>query len=124
MWQSIDKKARELTLTELIARIKTHDKDDEQKRNLLIELHNKVALAFSNLIFILIAIPIGVKTHRREKSVNFALALIVFLIYWGLMLGGMACVIRKLIPPWLGVWGPNIIFGAVSVFLFARVIKR
>jgi len=120
----IDKKAREYTLAELRREINKFKEKNIDITPLLIEKYNKLALSFSNLIFILIAIPIGVKTHRREKSINFGMALVVFLIYWTLMLGGVACTIRKLIPPWLGVWSPNIIFGLVSIFLYIRVMKR
>lgn len=122
--REVQKKARELTIGELRRETESYKKQNVDITPLLIEMHNKVSLAFSNFIFILIAIPIGVKTHRREKSINFTMALVVFLIYWALMLGGVACAIRKFVPPWLGIWGPNMIFAIVGVILFARVIKR
>jgi len=113
-----------MTLDELREEIKNWKKKNIDTTPLEIELYNKVSLAFSNLIFVLIAIPIGVKTRRREKSINFAMALVVFLVYWILMLGGVACAIRKFIPVWLAVWSPNMVFGIVAVILFTRVIKR
>ena len=122
--EKLGKKAREMTIHELRQEITKWKSENVDITPLSIELHNKVALAFSSLIFILIAIPIGVRTHRREKSINFGMALVVFLIYWGLMLGGVAFAIRKIVPPWLGVWLPNIIFGIISVILFIRVLKR
>ncbi len=122
--EMVEKKAREMTLDELKAKIKELKEKNIDTTPLKIEIHNKISLAFSNLIFVLLAIPIGIKTQRREKSINFGMALTVFLIYWTLMLGGVACVIRKFIPPWLGVWSPNLIFGIVGVILFCRVLKR
>ncbi len=122
--QKVEKKAREMTLGELRAKIKKFKEENIDTTPLKIEIHNKISLAFSNLIFVLLAIPIGIKTQRREKSINFGMALTVFLIYWLLMLGGVACVIPKFVPPWLGVWFPNLIFGIVAVILFARILKR
>lgn len=122
--QKVAKKPRELTINELREEIENHKERSIDATILLIEFYNKAALAFSNLIFVLIAIPIGVKTHRREKSINFGMALLVFLIYWTLMLGAVSCSMEKMVPPWLGAWAPNIIFGFISLFLFTRVIKR
>ncbi|MDD5440281.1 MAG: LptF/LptG family permease [Candidatus Omnitrophica bacterium] len=122
--QKIEKKAREYTIGELRSELKKYKEQRVDVTPLEIEIHNKIALAFSTVIFILIAIPIGLKTHRREKSINFGLALFIFMIYWGIMLGGIACAIQKWVPPWLGVWSPNILFGIVSLVLFGRVIKR
>jgi lipopolysaccharide export system permease protein len=122
--QRIEKKPRELTLGELREEL---DRFKEQKLDptpIYIEMHNKTALAFSNLIFVMIAIPIGLKTHRREKTINFGMALLVFLIYWAMMLGGVALVMRKVMPAWLGVWSPNMIFGAVSLVFLTIANKR
>jgi lipopolysaccharide export system permease protein len=122
--QNTEKKARELNFQELKSEIRNFRAKNIDTTPLQIEMHNKISFAFSSLIFILIAIPIGVNTHRREKSVNFGMALVIFLIYWGLMLAGVALVMKKILPVWLGVWGPNIIFVLLAIFLFIRGSKR
>ena len=122
--QETQRKARELSLSQLREQVKDFTAKGIDTAPLTMELHNKIAFAFSNLIFIMIAIPIGVKTQRREKSVNFAMALVVFLIYWGIMLGAIALVMKKVVPIWLGVWSPNIIFAIVASFLFAKEFKK
>jgi len=123
--QEIEKKTRELTFRELKEKVAEYEEKGVDTTPLMIEIHNKLSLAFTNLIFMIIAIPIGVKTHRREKSINFTMAALVFVIYWMLMLGGLACAIRfPQVPAWLGAWSPNIIFAIVSIVLFTRVIKR
>ncbi|UCD54815.1 MAG: LptF/LptG family permease [Candidatus Omnitrophota bacterium] len=87
-------------------------------------MHNKLALAFSNFVFVLIGIPIAVRTHRREKSINFGFTMVLFLIYWGIMLGGIACVIRDIMPPWTGIWMGNIILFSIGVFLFVKIARQ
>ena len=74
-----------------------------------------------SFIFVLIGIPIAIKTHRREKSINFGLTMLLFLVYWGIMLGGVACAIRDIIPPWLGIWMANGFVFVIGVILFARL---
>lgn len=120
----LQKKAREMTLDELKNEMKKFKERGIDTMPLRIEMQNKIAFAFSNLVFVLLAIPTGLKTHRREKSINFSMALLLFLVYWSLVLGGVACIIRKFVPVWLGVWAPNMIFGAAGLVLFARAAKR
>ena len=123
-YERIEKKPREMTMRELRREIKKLDKDNVNTVPLYIELHNKLALAFSSIVFVLIGIPIALGTHRREKSINFGLTMVLFLVYWGIMLGGVACVIRELMPPWLGIWMANILLFVVGVFLFVKAWKK
>jgi len=37
------------------------------------------------------------------------------------MLGGIACAIRGVIPPWVGVWSADIVLAAVGIALFLRI---
>jgi len=123
-YDKIQRKPREMSIKELRSEIEKLKKDNISTIPLHIEIHNKLALAFSNLVFILIGVPIAVSTHRREKSINFGLTMILFIAYWGIMLGGVACVIRNIVPPWAGIWMANIILFSVGVFLFAKLGKR
>ncbi|MFH1847157.1 MAG: LptF/LptG family permease [Candidatus Omnitrophota bacterium] len=122
--KKIEKKAREKSIKELFADIKTLKKDHVDVIPLLIELHKKIALAFSNLVFVIVAIPIAITTHRREKFVGFSMAIVLFLLYWGIMLTGITCSIRGAIPPWLGVWSANILLFGMGIRLFYRISKK
>ena len=122
--ENIQKKPREMSIAELRTEAKKMDKENVNTVPLYIEIHNKLALAFSNFIFILIGIPIAIRTHRREKSINFGFTMVLFLVYWGIMLVGVACSIRNIIPPWLGIWMANVLLFIVGVFLFLRVARK
>jgi len=122
--QKIDKKPREKSIVQLRREIIDLRRDNIDTLPLYIEIHNKLALAFSNFIFVLVGIPIAMKTHRREKSINFALTMMIFLLYWGVMLAGVACVVRKLMPPWAGIWMANAILFVVGVFLFLKMARK
>lgn len=120
----IQKKPREMTIRELKGEIRKLEKDNISATPLRIEIHNKIALAFSNVIFVLLGIPIALNTHRREKSINFALTMGLFLIYWGIMLGGVACVIRNIVPPWAGIWAANSVLFLVGAGLFVKLARK
>ena len=123
-FKKTEKKPREMTIKELRKEIERLERDNVKPTPLYIEIHNKLALAFSNLVFIFIGIPIAISTHRREKSINFGLTMVLFLVYWGIMLGGVACVIRNIMPAWIGIWMANIILSAVGCFLFFKFVKH
>lgn len=120
----IQKKAREKSIKEIISDIHVLKKDSVDVIPLKIELHKKLALAFSNLVFVLAGIPLAISTHRREKFIGFGLAIVVFLIYWGIMLSGIAFAIRGAIPPWIGVWSADIIIGGLGVFMFKKIAGK
>ncbi|MBL7158176.1 MAG: LptF/LptG family permease [Candidatus Omnitrophica bacterium] len=122
--ENIEKKPREMSIAKLRSEIKKMDKKNVNTVPLYIEIHNKLALAFSNFIFVLIGIPIAIRTHRREKSINFGFTMVLFLVYWGIMLVGVACSIRNIVPPWLGIWMANILLFIVGVFLFLRMARK
>ncbi|MBL7073062.1 MAG: LptF/LptG family permease [Candidatus Omnitrophica bacterium] len=122
--RNIQKKAREKSIKELLTDIRSLSENDIDAVPLRIELHKKIALAFSNLVFVLAAIPLAITTHRREKFVGFGLAIVLFLIYWGIMLGGIAFAIRGIIHPWLGVWLADILLFTMGVVLFYRIAKK
>lgn len=121
--KSIQKKAREKSIKEILSEIKDLSSDNIDVIPLRIELHKKIALAFSNLVFVLAGIPLAITTHRREKFVGFGLAIVLFLIYWGIMLGGIAFAIRGIVPPWIGVWSADVLLMAMGIFMFYRIAK-
>lgn len=122
--RSIQKKAREKSIKELLTEIKSLEKDSIDVVPLTIEMHKKVALAFSNLVFVLIGIPLAITTHRREKFIGFGLAIVLFLVYWGIMLAGIAFAISGLIPVSIGVWSANIILSILGIYLFWRLAGK
>ncbi|MFC1480351.1 LptF/LptG family permease [Candidatus Omnitrophota bacterium] len=117
----IQKKTREKNIKEILRDIRELRQDDIDEIPLRIEMHKKLALAFSSFVFVIAGIPLAITTHRREKFIGFALAMVLFLVYWGIMLGGIAFAIRGIIPPWAGVWSANILLFATGVGLFSRI---
>ena len=118
---SIGKKAREKSIKELLSDIEEMKGASGSDIPLKIELHKKIALAFSNLVFVLMGIPLAITTHRREKFVGFALAMVLFLLYWGIMLGGIAFAIRGVIPAWAGVWAADVLLLVIAASMLRRI---
>jgi len=121
------KKFKDMTIKELkeeIANMKatgvTSDHTKKEIREMLTEIHRKIAMAFSSFVFVLVALPLAINTKKREKSIGFAISLIILLVYYLLLFGGMSLALRDIVPPIIGVWIANaayFVIGAILTFI-------
>ena len=88
---------------------------------MIVEIHEKLTLAFSCLIFVLMGIPLAIITRRRERSINIGIAMLIIIIYYPLFIACEALGIQGHVNPALAMWIPNIIFGAIGTTLTAKL---
>jgi lipopolysaccharide export system permease protein len=113
----VDKKPKEMTIHELKIEANKFSKQGINPVPFLVEIHEKMALAFSCFIFMLLGSSLGIITRRREKSINIGLAVLIIVFYYPLFIGCEALAIQGYLPPGLAIWLPNIIFGGMGVYL-------
>jgi lipopolysaccharide export system permease protein len=111
------KSSTEMTMAELLAKMKKPGLEKAAVRELAIEVHKKLSIPLSCIFFGLVAMPLGIRSHRSVKSRGFAVGLIVVSSYYLLRIGGEALVETGYLPPAIGVWTPNFIFALVGIFL-------
>ena len=112
------KTSREMTMTELIENMNMPGLNEEDLRNLKIEMHKKFSIPLSCIFFGLLALPLGIKSHRAIKSRGFAIGLIIATLYYLLRMNGEALVETGHLSPAVGVWTPNLIFAFLGIYLF------
>lgn len=118
------KSSTEMTLTELLERMKKPGLKDAVVRELAIEVHKKFSIPLSCIFFGLLALPLGIKSHRAVKSRGFAVGMIIVAAYYLLRIGGEALVETGRLAPVIGVWTPNIFFAVLGIYLFIMATKE
>ena len=122
--EELGKKPKDMSIRELKTEIKRLGEEGiKATYPLSTEIHNKVALAFSGLAFLLIGIPLGVTTRRNEKSISFGISLGLMTLYWVLLIGGKALAQRGLAPPFLALQVSNVVIASIGIFLFMKLVK-
>jgi len=112
------KSSTDMTMTELLERMKKPGLSDEAIRELAIEVHKKFSIPLSCIFFGLLALPLGITSHRSVKSRGFAVGIIIVSAYYLLRIGGEALVETGKLSPIVGVWTPNVVFALLGIYLF------
>ncbi|PKN21007.1 MAG: LPS export ABC transporter permease LptF [Deltaproteobacteria bacterium HGW-Deltaproteobacteria-6] len=112
------KSSTDMTMTELLERMKKPGLDDATIRELAIEVHKKFSIPLSCIFFGLLALPLGITSHRAVKSRGFAVGVMIVAGYYLLRIGGEALVETGRLSPVIGVWTPNVIFALLGIYLF------
>ncbi|MEQ8215686.1 MAG: LptF/LptG family permease, partial [Smithellaceae bacterium] len=118
------KSSKDMTMYELLEKRKTPGLDKELLREFSIELHKKFAIPLSCIFFAIIALPLGIKSHRAVKSRGFAVGVIIVSLYYLLRLGGEALAETGRLSAAIGVWMPNFIFAVMGLYLFYMACKE
>lgn len=88
------------------------------------EISKRTSFSLACLTFAFLGIPLGITAQRRETSIGFVLGLAIASIYFFLiLLIGMASENPSVYPQLL-MWLPNVIFLALGLRMFWKLVKR
>ena len=126
--KDISKKRKNMSLSELVHRVRNLDTEgnwmNEQDRavehsRFLVEIHQRVCLAIAPFMFVLIAIPLGIRSHRKESSIGMVMSLGIMFAYYMFMILSDMLENSPHLYPWLIPWIP-IVAGQIGGVLLIR----
>jgi lipopolysaccharide export system permease protein len=88
---------------------------------LLTKLYGRLAAPWTCLVVVLIAIPFGAASGRRNLFFGVAGSIFICFTFFVLQQVGLALGLGGRLPAWLAAWLPNLIFGATGLWMTARV---
>jgi lipopolysaccharide export system permease protein len=115
------KKPKDMTTQELVHEISKLKSSGIEATPLMTEINEKISLAFSCLVFILLGSSLAIITRRREKSINIGLAVLVITVYYPLFIGCEALAIQGYLNPTVAMWIPNMLFAIIGAILTLKV---
>ncbi|WP_000651425.1 LptF/LptG family permease [Leptospira interrogans] len=86
-----------------------------------VEIHRRIAIPISCLIFFFISFPLGLVVKRSGKGMSFTLAVVFLMIYFTFFTLGSTISYNDKIPDWIGPWSANILIALLSINI---MIKR
>jgi LPS export ABC transporter permease LptG/LPS export ABC transporter permease LptF len=86
-----------------------------------LEFHQRLALPMACLLLAAVAIPLGVSRRKAGKSAAFVVTVALAFLYYMSMISLQQMARRGGLPAEAAIWGPNVLFLTLSVFLMARL---
>jgi lipopolysaccharide export system permease protein len=88
---------------------------------LFTKMHGRLAEPWKCLVVVLIAIPFGAASGRRNLFVGVAGSIFICFAYFVIQTVSLAMGSEGHLPAWLAAWLPNLFFGVTGLVLTARV---
>ncbi len=94
---------------------------DIKERHAAVELNKRLAIPFACVVFALLALPLGVGSRAGGRGRGFVVSIGVVLAYYLVNNQGEMMAMEGTVPPWLGIWLPNIVLTLVAFILMSRM---
>ncbi|MCX7600269.1 MAG: LptF/LptG family permease [Armatimonadetes bacterium] len=109
----------EMSITELRDLARVLEDSGRDAHQLRVHLHFKYSIPCAALVFALLAGPLAHRYARLGSFAGLVLAIVILFLYNGARSWTLALGLAGSIPPAVAGWLPNVLFGAVGVWLMA-----
>lgn len=118
----IQKPEKDLTWPELRAAVREAG-EPGTRLPLLVELHKRLAVPAAALVFALAGFPLAVRAQRGGRSAALVTTLAILVAYHVLLSSLEGLAQTRVLPAWLAVWAPNLLFGALGTLLLTAAAR-
>jgi lipopolysaccharide export LptBFGC system permease protein LptF len=109
---------QELSQAELAEQSKVKRQRGENLAQDLTDFHLRFSGPFASLAFALVAMPLSLRSPRDERLLGLIWTFLLVLAYYVIFFTCKMMGYNEFMPPWLAAWMMNIVFGAISLFIF------
>lgn len=109
------------SITELSRYINTFVSSEVERRQLSVDLHQKIAIPFASFVFALLGTPLALRPQRRSNAVGFGLCMLFVLIYYLILAFGIQAARNGTLAPFLGAWLANFVLAGYGIYNFIKV---
>lgn len=84
------------------------------------QYHVRLVYALGSLCFVLIGVPLGIRTHRKESTIGMAVSLVVALSYYLFVILAQSLDKEAFCRPYVLVWIPVAICAVLGAYLIPK----
>lgn len=85
----------------------------------VVEWHRRLSFPVATMILGILAIPLGVQSHRAGRSYGVITSVVILIVYFVLLSTGESLAKKEIIPPLVGFWTPAL----AMAFVTASVVR-
>ena len=100
----------DMRISELLLQVSSPSVTVQNRLKMLAELHSRFAFPCASLVFVFIAVPLGIQNRRSGKSAGFTASIGLLLTYYVLMSIARTLAEKGALPAVVALWLPNLIF--------------
>ena len=97
---------------------------NKDSTELEVELNQRIAFALSPIAFLLLGLPLAIRTSRRETSVGLFLSVILAGAFFLSIILCESLSSRPYLFPQYLLWLPNIVFQVLGAVMTVKISKR
>ena len=115
--------AKEMNFPSLVKYLATKDNlTQEQRRELLVELFDKLALPVTTIAFVLIGVPLAITPPRVRYNRGFLFSILIIFIYYLIRALSISFGEGGSMAPFVAAWLPNIILASAGTYLYYKKV--
>jgi len=98
--------------------------DPKKALRIKVEINRRFSTSLACIAFTLVAVPLGITTHRREASIGFVFSMAIAFSYFLFVLTARSLQENIHAHPDLLIWLPNILLVTLGIYLFFRISTK
>lgn len=114
--------AKEMNFPNLVKYLATNVIPPEQKRVLIIELFDKIALPVTTIALVLIGVPLAITPPRVRYNRGFLFSILIIFVYYLIRALSISFGESGKLEPFLAAWMPNIVLTIWGLILYYKKV--